>query len=124
MSQFDKIAKRNNDKMLTAVRQTVRKMGLKIINMSPVDTGRFKESWRASINQPDLSLNESGAGLRPTVMSLKLGDTFYFTNNQPYALRLEFGWSQQAPRGMVRLTIADFQGELNRQIKFIKNPVL
>ncbi|NTX09022.1 hypothetical protein, partial [Myxococcus sp. CA040A] len=36
----------------------------------------------------------------------KLGDTVYVTNNLPYARRLEFGHSAQAPRGMVRVTVA------------------
>lgn len=40
------------------------------------------------------------------VLELKLGDTFYFTNNMPYAERIEFkGWSSKAPTGMVRVNI-------------------
>jgi hypothetical protein len=34
----------------------------------------------------------------------------FLTNNLPYALRLEYGWSKnQAPAGMVGLAVAEFQ---------------
>ena len=45
------------------------------------------------------------AGVHP----LKLGDTAYLVNNLPYAVPLEYGHSSQAPAGMVRVTIAEFQ---------------
>lgn len=38
-----------------------------------------------------------------------VGEVFYFTNPAPYARRVEFGWSSQAPAGMVRVTVAEFQ---------------
>jgi len=38
-----------------------------------------------------------------------LGDIVYLANNLPYAQRLEDGWSQQAPEGMVKLTVQRFQ---------------
>jgi len=37
----------------------------------------------------------------------------YLTNNLPYAQRLEEGYSQQAPAGMVALTIQEFQAIAN-----------
>ena len=37
------------------------------------------------------------------------GDVIYLTNNLPYAVPLEEGYSKQAPAGMVALTVQDFQ---------------
>ena len=51
------------------------------------------------------SLNRIQAGVRGWVP----GQTMYLTNSLPYAQRLESGWSGQAPAGMVKVTIANFQ---------------
>jgi hypothetical protein len=44
-----------------------------------------------------------------------VGDLYYLTNNLPYIERLEYGWSKQAPGGMVRKNMQNF----NRL--FVKN---
>lgn len=36
------------------------------------------------------------------------------TNNAPHVLRLEWGWSDQAPIGMARVTISESQHRVNR----------
>lgn len=48
--------------------------------------GTLKKSWEIAF--------------QPTVVTIK--------NDQPYAQRVENGWSSQAPYGMMRLGIADF----------------
>lgn len=35
-------------------------------------------------------------------------NTVKIDNNQPYAERVEFGWSTQAPYGMVRISLKEF----------------
>ena len=47
-----------------------------------------------------LAINEAAA----KVAGFSLGQTLYLVNNLPYAMRLEYGYSKQAPAGMVRLT--------------------
>ena len=37
----------------------------------------------------------------------------YIQNNLPYANRLENGWSNQAPAGMVALTIAEVEAQMD-----------
>lgn len=37
------------------------------------------------------------------------GNVFYIANNVPYADRIEYGWSRQAPQGLVGLTATMFQ---------------
>lgn len=52
---------------------------------TPVDTGLAQASWELYIG--------------PTYIEL--------VNPQPYAERLENGWSQQAPLGMLRITVEE-----------------
>jgi hypothetical protein len=40
---------------------------------------------------------------------LEAGSIFYLTNNLPYGERLEYGYSKQAPSGMVRITLAEYE---------------
>ena len=37
-------------------------------------------------------------------VKFKLGSLIYIQNNQPYAERLENGWSDQAPQGIYKTT--------------------
>jgi hypothetical protein len=41
---------------------------------------------------------------------------YYITNNLPYAERLEYGWSGQAPSGMIRLSLAEFEQVLREEV--------
>jgi len=125
-SQWDNISTQNKKKMLGAVKRVVKSIGKDIIKRSPVDTGKFKANWNAALNAPDLSIDrQSGAGLTEVANRIKIGDAFFFTNNLAYALRLEFGHSDQAPNGMVRLAVAKFPFTVNKiAAEFISRPVI
>ena len=93
----------------------------RVIQKSPVDTGRFRANWNCSIGSPDLSTSQeidpSGSGAiskaTSTVVSYTLnGKSVFLTNNLPYAERLENGWSKQAPNGMVRLSVMEIQNSV------------
>lgn len=46
------------------------------------------------------------------------GSVTYIVNSVPYIMRLEYeGWSPQAPAGMVRLTVAEFQQLVNEYVR-------
>ena len=105
------------------VRGTLIDLAQKVIVRSPVDTGRFRNNWNSSINTPnsattttaDASGSKAKSQAVNTIKSMDMGSTFYMTNNLPYAKRLEFGYSDQAPNGMVRITVAEFQNAINRE---------
>tara|TARA_B110000971_G_scaffold39551_1_gene38510 strand:- start:10432 stop:10821 length:390 start_codon:yes stop_codon:yes gene_type:complete len=107
------------------VRGTLFSLASRIIKESPVDTGRFRGNWQASINSPQKSkmqrLDKSGASaigdMSSVVMSMKMGQTFYLTNNLPYARRLEYGYSKQAPSGFLRINVMRVQSELAKARK-------
>lgn len=91
---------------------------------SPVDTGRFRGNWQISSGAPASGVmpttDQSGTGAAAEAakaLTIPLGGTVYFVNNLPYAQRLEYGWSQQAPQGMVRLTMREFRGYVQRALK-------
>ena len=88
-----------------------------VVMGSPVDTGRFRGNW-----QVGLAVRPSGEGpgassdvgavltdglgkIQDFVAGHSTNGLLFITNTVPYALRLEFGWSQQAPDGMVRTTM-------------------
>jgi len=111
-------------------RQVCLEMSTRILRRSPVDSGRFKGNWFASINSANIATNggldPSGAGAisaaKAITLQLKNSQTFYFTNNLPYAYRLEYeGWSKQAPMGMVRLTVAEFKTIVNASTMAVRN---
>ena len=87
-----------------------------VVTMSPVDEGAYRGNHRLSINSIDLAFDPTKMDLSGSVtiqdmmtkaVQVKLGDTVYLQNNAPYAVRLENGWSQQAPSGVYAIAFAN-----------------
>lgn len=136
MSAFAKAVGQFQLKTKGLSEQVVRKicfdLASKIIYRTPVDTGRARANWQASINAPNLSQLTStdkggGSAVLRAVDTAKdaPGNIFYLTNNLPYIMKLEYGgyndgpktmggYSRQAPRGMVRISIAEIKAQLAR----------
>lgn len=118
IQNFIKKAKKNPE---LVVRQVTIKAFSQIIMASPVDTGRFRMNWQVSNTTPatgvliadDPSGSRAMGRMTNYVTSSPEWKNFCFTNNLPYAERLEYGYSQQAPQGMVRVTVTRFQRLLN-----------
>lgn len=104
-----------------------------IIQKTPVDTGRARASWNISVNNPDPSVapemdkskNSDGkklkrgdsltgieAGKNISLLESNLEDPIYITNNLDYIEYLEGGSSEQAPAGMVMLSVQAILTEL------------
>ena len=87
--------------------------------------GRFRANWHLSIDvvenvtfdEVDPSGNETVAALVSAVSDFTAGQVAYLVNNLPYAIPLEYGHSQQAPGGMVRITVARFQQIVDEAIR-------
>lgn len=96
------------------IRGTLMSFTRRVIRETPVDTGRLRGNWQSALNVPkddqlqvqDVSGSGSISNAENTLNKLKLGNIFWFTNNLPYARRIEEGWSQQAPQGMLRRNVA------------------
>lgn len=79
---------------------------------TPVDTGRLRGNWLVSqgspINAELARLDKTGSAVQGEIVQAVggMGTVNYLVNNLPYAERIEYGWSDQAPSGMVRINFA------------------
>lgn len=121
-----KFAKKAGDKAEANIRKVCLDLTSDIVKNTPVDTGRLRGNWQASIGAPASgeleAKDKSGAPTirkANTAISKAAGNIFYLTNNLPYAVVAEYGlwktgegatekttrdgYSVQAAYGMVRL---------------------
>lgn len=91
----------------------------RILERTPVLTGRARRNWYPSFNTPRESTTEQVAGVRATGVPMTaaerarmqtiirniefgpLGAKVWITNNLDYIGRLEHGWSAKAPAGIM-----------------------
>lgn len=96
-----------------------------VILKTPVDTGRARGNWTASIGSPvsDVKQHTDKGGestisqVIEKVDDIKLGDTIYLSNNLPYIGKLEYGSSKQAPEGMVRISMQEIKNDMKDILK-------
>lgn len=118
--------KERRDEVISAV---FKRLGTLIVRRTPIGDitlwqnapaedyrpGSLANNWFAGIGEP------SGFGLNPANPSavdslsqinaaslIAPGKLMYIANPLPYARRIEYGWSTQAPQGMVRVSVRDF----------------
>ncbi|MCD8213262.1 MAG: hypothetical protein LUC34_04320, partial [Campylobacter sp.] len=109
-SDIAKFADKADKKLNLIAKKAIIGLCSDIIADTPVDTGRLRNNWfpsleAASDETTEQTENEAAIRTANFVNSeFKLDKTFVFTNNMPYAYRIEFeGWSAvKAPSGMVR----------------------
>lgn len=125
LARFVEKAGRNAD---AVVRNVTLEAANSVIEMSPVDTGRFRANWQhgsgavnaATSEAVDPSGQQSKSRIAGSLAAVKAGGVEYITNNLPYAERLEYGYSQQAPAGMVRVTAARLRELLARAARGVR----
>lgn len=90
-----------------------------VIFKTPVDTGRARGGWIVGVNKvpngmgrPDRNGGSAFAEGASKIGSLRPFSVVYVANNVVYVKYLEDGSSAQAPRGMLRLTLAELQTQL------------
>tara|TARA_R110000796_G_scaffold192501_1_gene309165 strand:- start:101 stop:505 length:405 start_codon:yes stop_codon:yes gene_type:complete len=98
-----------------------------IITETPVDTGRLRANWQASLGSPITSKTETtdktGGETKSKMISVIntfAGDgSLFLSNNLPYAYRIEFlGWSRlKAPKGMVRVSFRQVHSAMKKAIR-------
>jgi|TARA_R110002072_G_scaffold61035_1_gene154245 hypothetical protein len=96
-----------------------------LVMKAPVDTGRFRSNMSVSISTPDLTTlpktTIKGASQvisegQNKIYSNKRAVKVYIQNNLPYAMRLENGWSKQAPQGMIAITLNELEHKYDGMI--------
>lgn len=108
-----------------------------LLKGTPVDTGHLRNGWQVSEGRPaqgniDGTGDQASVAMRetPKIMTWKpaTGKSLWISNNVVYGPVLEYGlypnppksgsktvngYSKQAPRGWVRLVVAEYQGKAN-----------
>jgi hypothetical protein len=84
--------------------------------------GSARANWQATIGSPATSVSDAtdpsgGASISAVFANVKGGQVNYLTNNLPYINRLEHGWSNQAPAGMVRVNVDRVQSSLAAEVR-------
>jgi hypothetical protein len=96
----------------SVVRYISREVAMRATARTPIgQTQRAAAGWSAAgrnlnFNVPSSSESESGDSTYSEVLSGQ-NPRVEFNNNVPYVIYLEYGWSRQAPLGMVRISIAE-----------------
>lgn len=118
VAQFAEQAMAKADK---AVRVIALQTLIRVQSKTPVDSGALRRSWTVALNGFPSSYN----GDQTIINQIKFGDVIVIATNKPYAPMLEYGlypsppkkptgktkngYSVQAPKGMVRITVQEVQ---------------
>lgn len=123
-----RFAEAANKNVLNVRRAVGMKLFSAVILDTPVDTGRLRGNWQASVGSP----KEGQVGVRSAadatnevtqaVLSVHGDQALILRNNLPYAYRIEYeGWSHtKAPAGMMRINIARFDSLLGEAVRKIR----
>lgn len=115
---------RTSDKLDRVVYLFVLELRTRLILRSPVDTGRFRNNWQLGveyaptgvIEAADRSGQAASDRIRAAMPVKAAGRRYYLVNNLPYAQSLEDGGSQQAPAGVVKITVVEAPQILDRVV--------
>lgn len=114
-TMISKIKRRMDD----VTRNSIVEVAARTYERTPVDTGDAQGDWSPEIN--DYNMSNSGGSIPAVVEDMKAGDTFYYVNSKPYIRRLEYqGWSMQAPRGMMRISLAEWSSIVRVQARKLR----
>ena len=138
-----KFTEKTTSNIELAIKSIVAGVAESVIEMSPVGDatawkspppigytgGRFRGNWdygfNAAPNTEYAIIDKSGSismgRIDTKLVGKKMaGNVHFLANNLPYAQRLEDGWSNQAPQGMIQLTVIKWQSIVNKSVQNIK----
>lgn len=126
-SDVQKWARATNTSMSKTVRGVCLIAVQEVVKRTPVgETARLRGNWFATIGTPSREVSEAGdSDGGPTIaraqgaISKAPGEQFWFTNNLPYAIPIEFfGHSSvKAPEGMVRVTAENIRANMRAEVR-------
>jgi hypothetical protein len=118
-SQLTAFVRGTDAKVERTVRAVKMELFRSVIQDTPVDTGRARGNWQATIGSPatdEIDNEDINVALAGVASNLgKVADVSFLANNLPYIEKLEEGSSTQAPSGMVRRNMARVQRLVNEQ---------
>lgn len=138
---LNKWAEKQKSDMLDVKRTFALMLFTKVVQRTPVDSGAHRQNWLVTINQESFEYNPSlqkGGRVLSTGKSqidkARAGDKIILQNNGPAIKKLEYGgygpnsptgktvggFSKQAPRGMVGITMAESGAIFNEAVNEVK----
>lgn len=89
-----------------------------VVTRSPVDSGAYRGNHRVGVGSVDTTADKSqteNTAIQRGVATIQagggIGKIVYISNSLPYATKIEFGHSMQAPNGVYALS---FQSVVNK----------
>lgn len=119
--QIDEFARKVGLSSVTVAKRVGFDLFGRITRKTPVDTGRARGSWTIAVNDANRTVPPAGQADYPIpqvgALALQPGDAIVISNNLPYIVALEQGHSQQAPAGMVAVSIAEIDLAMSQLVR-------
>ena len=100
--------KGSNHKALQVMKEATAEAAARVIERTPVDTGFARANWFPVVNGRQAAGGTGAVVASVSFSGVQVGDRIGVVNNVEYIRALEYGHSQQAPQGMVRVTVAQW----------------
>jgi hypothetical protein len=118
------IAKRMNRRVEDVAAETLIDTFTAIIDRTPVDEGRLQGEWQTTVQSPATGKTGNTTptyAMTELVTTIDDPDLYFFSNNMVYAIPIEYGHSRvKAPKGMVRVSIAETKATLRHLAREVK----
>jgi hypothetical protein len=117
--------RKSNLRTATVVRKIALDVLVRVVKRTPVDTGRARANWQTTVGQMadgevDSTDPTGGESIGKGATEIESWDpskaAVFLTNNVPYIGYLESGSSQQAPAGMVAVTLSEYPGIVDKNV--------
>ena len=138
-NDIQNLTKNTIDNLNKIMRLAALNLFRQVVLKTPVDTGRARSNWQATIGgvakgtvDGEKSEEQILQEIVDVVSGGRIKQGFFLTNNLPYIQKLEYGgypmspkkgdkttggYSKQAPAGMVRISMAQIEKDLNEIIE-------
>lgn len=84
-----------------------------LYTLTPKDTGAARSSWNISVNTPNYEFDPSKTNTSISIPQSKINDTLVLATGCPYMSVLNNGWSQQAPKNFIQISILNTKKYIN-----------
>lgn len=102
-----------NKRMMHLEKKGAEYLWNELYTKTPKDTGAARSSWNISINAPNYSFNKNKTSNSLNIPQFKLNDTLIISSGCPYIKVLNNGWSQQAPKNFVQISVLNTKKYMN-----------
>lgn len=126
-AQLDAFTREYQERARLIVRRSWLQLVREVVLSTPVDTGRARGSWAAGFGSPTLAggAADPSGGFTVDRLSERFllfgAGLWWLSSNLPYIRRLEYGWSKQAPAGMVRIAALRYAQNIDRAARALRD---